>query len=522
MNTYVKAALAVAMSACSMSMAIAQENVIHVGLNGDIRSTDPGVNRDDNTDAVMMHIVEGLVAFGEDTRIAPLLASAVDILPDGLRYTFTLRDGVRFQNGEVLTADDVLWTWQRYLDPKTQWRCLAEFDGRGAAKVVEVLAPDPKTVEFRLDQANGLFLAAMARTDCAGSGILHPDSLAADGSWRAPIGTGPFTLGTWQKGQYVELERFDGYTPRAEAEVDGYTGNKQAFVDKVRFEVIPDSASAKAALLSGGVDVLPDVTAMDAAQLKQVKNLQVQVSPIMTISGLLFQTRDPLLKDVRIRRAVALSLDYAQMVAALSDGLSQVNNSVIPTASPYYDATAHKGYAYDLDQARRLLKEAGYTGEKIRMLVNKRYPQMFDMGLLSQAMAQAAGLNIEMETLEWGTQLERYQSGSYQMMSFSYSGRFDAAQSYESVIGDKQKEPRKVWDSPQALALLREAQREVDPARRRPLFDQLHTLMLEEVPMVVIYNGTAIGAMGKRVEGYRSWPVAKPRLWGVKLADTSK
>ncbi|WP_047276974.1 ABC transporter substrate-binding protein [Pseudomonas lundensis] len=522
MNTYVKAALAVAMSACSMSMAIAQENVIHVGLNGDIRSTDPGVNRDDNTDAVMMHIVEGLVAFGEDTRIAPLLASAVDISPDGLRYTFTLRDGVRFQNGEVLTADDVLWTWQRYLDPKTQWRCLAEFDGRGAAKVVEVLAPDPKTVEFRLDQANGLFLAAMARTDCAGSGILHPDSLAADGSWRAPIGTGPFTLGTWQKGQYVELERFDGYTPRAEAEVDGYTGNKQAFVDKVRFEVIPDSASAKAALLSGGVDVLPDVTAMDAAQLKQVKNLQVQVSPIMTISGLLFQTRDPLLKDVRIRRAVALSLDYAQMVAALSDGLSQVNNSVIPTASPYYDATAHKGYAYDLDQARRLLKEAGYTGEKIRMLVNKRYPQMFDMGLLSQAMAQAAGLNIEMETLEWGTQLERYQSGSYQMMSFSYSGRFDAAQSYESVIGDKQKEPRKVWDSPQALALLREAQREVDPARRRPLFDQLHTLMLEEVPMVVIYNGTAIGAMGKRVEGYRSWPVAKPRLWGVKLADTSK
>ncbi|MCT8951620.1 ABC transporter substrate-binding protein [Pseudomonas lundensis] len=522
MNTYVKAALAVAMSACSMSMAIAQENVIHVGLNGDIRSTDPGVNRDDNTDAVMMHIVEGLVAFGEDTRIAPLLASAVDISPDGLRYTFTLRDGVRFQNGEVLTADDVLWTWQRYLDPKTQWRCLAEFDGRGAAKVVEVLAPDPKTVEFRLDQANGLFLAAMARTDCAGSGILHPDSLGADGSWRAPIGTGPFTLGTWQKGQYVELERFDGYTPRAEAEVDGYTGNKQAFVDKVRFEVIPDSASAKAALLSGGVDVLPDVTAMDAAQLKQVKNLQVQVSPIMTISGLLFQTRDPLLKDVRIRRAVALSLDYAQMVAALSDGLSQVNNSVIPTASPYYDATAHKGYAYDLDQARRLLKEAGYTGEKIRMLVNKRYPQMFDMGLLSQAMAQAAGLNIEMETLEWGTQLERYQSGSYQMMSFSYSGRFDAAQSYESVIGDKQKEPRKVWDSPQALALLREAQREVDPARRRPLFDQLHTLMLEEVPMVVIYNGTAIGAMGKRVEGYRSWPVAKPRLWGVKLADTSK
>jgi peptide/nickel transport system substrate-binding protein len=521
-NHYVKAALAVAMSACTFSMAVAQDSVITVGLNGDIRSTDPGVNRDDNTDAVMMHIVEGLVAYREDTSIAPMLASAVAVSPDGLRYTFTLRDGVRFQNGQPLTAREVQWTWQRYLDPKTQWRCLAEFDGRGAAKIVDVSTPDAKTVVFQLDQANGLFLAAMARPDCAGSGIVHPDSLAADGSWRAPIGTGPFTLGKWQKGQYVELDRFTGYTPRGEVMPDGYTGNKQVFVDKVRFAVIPDPASAKAALLSGGVDLLPDVTAMDAAQLKQVKGLHIQVSPIMTISGLLFQTRDPLLQDVRIRRAVALSLDYVQMVAALSDGLSVVNNSVIPTASPYYDATAHQGYTHDLEEARRLLKEAGYNGQKIRMLVNKRYPQMFDMGLLSQAMAQAVGLNIDMETLEWGTQLERYQSGNYQMMSFSYSGRFDAAQSFESVIGDKDKEPRKVWDNPEALAILRQAQREVDPAKRQPLFDKLHTLMLKDVPMVVIYNGTAIGAMGKRVEGYRSWPVAKPRLWGVKLVGNAQ
>ena len=122
--------------------------------------------------------------------------------------------------------------------------------------------PDPKTV-FTLDQANGLFLAAMARPDCAGSGILHPDSLAADGSWRAPIGTGPFTLGKWQKGQYVELDRFKEYTPRAEAEADGYTGNKQAFVDKVRFEGSRFGLVQAAA--SGGVDLLR-VTAMDAAQ----------------------------------------------------------------------------------------------------------------------------------------------------------------------------------------------------------------------------------------------------------------
>ena len=81
MNNYVKTALVVAMSTCTVSLAVAQDKVINVGLNGDIRSTDPGVNRDDNTDAVMMHIVEGLVAYREDTSIAPMLASAVDVSP---------------------------------------------------------------------------------------------------------------------------------------------------------------------------------------------------------------------------------------------------------------------------------------------------------------------------------------------------------------------------------------------------------------------------------------------------------
>lgn len=525
MHSIVKTALSVSVQALSLyalattAQAAESPSVIKVGLNADIRSTEPGVNRDENTDAVVMHMVEGLVAYREDASVGPLLAKSIDLSADGMTYTFALRDGVRFQNGASLTAADVKWTWQHYLNPKTQWRCLPEFDGRGGAKIVDVATPDPHTVVFQLDQPNGLFLASMARPDCGGSGILHPDSVAADGTWKAPIGTGPFQLGDWQRGQYVELNRFTGYSVRSEAAVDGYTGNKQPLVDKVRFVVIPDVASAKAALLAKGVDLLPDVTALDAEELKATPGLNISVSPIMAICGLLFQTRDPLLQDVRIRRAIALSMDYVQMVAALSNGLSTPNNSAIPQTSAYYDGVARKGYTYDLDKARALLGEAGYHGQPIKMLVNKRYQQMFDMGVLTQAMAQAAGLNIQMETLEWGTQLERYQSGNYQMMSFSYSPRFDPALSFDTVMGDKDKEPRKVWDNPQAQAMLREAVRETDTTRRQKLFDALHTMMIEEVPMVIIYNGTTIGAYQRRLEGYRSWPIAKPRLWGVQLVS---
>jgi len=494
------------------------ESTLRVGLNADIRSTEPGVNRDENTDTVMLHIVEGLVAHREDASVGPLLAREVQLSDDGMTYTFKLREGVHFQNGATLTAADVKWTWERYLNPQTQWRCLAEFDGRGGAKITGIETPYPLTVVFHLDQPSGLFLASMARPDCGGSGILHPDSLAADGRWKAPIGTGPFSLTEWKPGQYVVLSRFKNYSLRDDKGPDGFTGKKQALVDSLRFMVIPDPSSAKAALMSNNIQLLPNVSASDAHELQAMPGVQVSVSPIMAICGLLFQTNDPLLKDVRIRQAIAHSLDYVQMVSALSNGLSEPNNSAIPQTSPFYSATAKQGYSYDPQEAQRLLKEAGYHGQPIKMIVNKRYQQMFDMGLLSQAMAQASGLNIQMETLEWGTQLERYQSGNYQMMAFSYSSRLDPATGFDSLMGDKSKEPRKVWDNPQAQAVLREAVRQSDTAKRQELFDQLHRMMIQDTPMVIIYNGTVAAALRDSVKGFHSWPVSSPRLWGVSLA----
>lgn len=520
MHTFTRIALTLGFSSFVLgSLSAEAASTLRVALNADIRSTDPGVNRDENTDAVVLHIVEGLVAYREDASVGMLLASKVEVSADGLEYRFTLRDGVKFHNGAALTSADVLWTWKRYLDPQTQWRCLADFDGRGVAKVADISAPDPLTVVFTLDKPNGLFLAQMARSDCGGTGILHPSSVDANGKWQAPIGTGPFKLVEWKPGQYVDLQRFTDYSARPETATDGYTGNKQAFIENLRFMVIPDAASAKAALQSKGVDVLPDVTVMDAHELGALPGIKTSSSANMSLNALLFQTRDPLLKDVRIRRAIALSLDSEQMVQALTEGTSHANNSVVPDTSPYHKTVQKQGYKANIEEAKRLLKEAGYNGQPLKIITNKRYQSVFDMAVLSQAMAQAAGLNIDIETLEWGTQLERYQSGAYQIMAFSYSARFDAALNFESVMGDKNQQPRKVWDNPLAQGWMLESMREIVPVKRQALFDQLHQQMLADVPMVVMYNGSTVGAFQDRVEGYRSWPIAKPRLWGVKLAD---
>lgn len=91
---------------------------LRVHLNADIRGINPGINRDDNTDAVMLHVVEGLVAYGEDSEVKPLLAEKVAVSPDGLSYTFTLRKGLKFHNGADVTSADMVWSWNHYMNAK--------------------------------------------------------------------------------------------------------------------------------------------------------------------------------------------------------------------------------------------------------------------------------------------------------------------------------------------------------------------------------------------------------------------
>ncbi|WP_445287578.1 ABC transporter substrate-binding protein [Variovorax atrisoli] len=514
------AALAFGLAAAAPALAqpaVGAGQTLRIQMNSDIRSTDPGGNRDDNTDNVLLHVAEGLVALREDTSVGSMLASKVDTSADGLTYTFTLRDGVKFQNGATLTADDVVWNWQRYLKPTSGWRCLPEFDGKGMTRVLSVEAPNPKTVVFKLERASALFLTMMARPDCGGAAILHRSSVGPDGQWKEPVGTGPYKLKEWKRGQYVELTRFDGYTSRAEPR-DGLAGGKKAEIENLRFVVIPDSAAAKAALYSGGIDAFVNPSPADVVEMRKRSDVLVDTTPVMSMVALLLQTGDPVLKDVRIRRALALSLDTPEIARSVTEGLSPVNNSVVPSSSPYYDAVQAGGFKRDLAAAKKLLAEAGYRNQPIRMIANKRYEALYSAAVLVQAMASEAGINIELEVLDWATQLDRYTKGQYQSMAFIYSARIDPSLNFEMVSGDKAAQPRKVWDSAYAQPRLAESMVTRDKARRQVLFDEMHRQMLQDVPMIVLFNASDATAMRKNVVGFKGWAPAKPRFWNVRLA----
>lgn len=495
---------------------------LRIALTADIRSTEPGVNRDANSDTVVQHMVEGLVAFGENGDVKPLLADSVHISDDGKTYTFKLRPNVKFHNGAALTSADVLWTWQHYMDPKTSWRCRTEFDGRDGVRVEDVQAPDPSTVVFTLERPNGLFLASLSRLDCGGTGILHRDSLRADGTWDHPVGTGPFELKEWRRGEYISLTRFKDYANRTGpdgGQRDGFTGSKRPLVDEVRFVIIPDESTIKLALQRSDIDIIADVSTTDVPELQGMKGITVAHANALGMTGLLIQTRDLVMRNAKLRQAIAHAIDYPQLADAVNEKLSPWNNSIVPLASSYFTDEHKKGWTYDPGQAQTLLQESGYQGQPISLIASRRYPQSYDAAVIMQAMLQSIGINVRLDVMEWGALQDRYVTGKYQMLAQPYSPRMDPAQSYEAVTGDKNTQPRKVWDNPQAIKLIDQAAMETDRAKRQAIFDQLHEMFLQDIPMVPLYNGADIGAYRDGIKGYVPWALRKARAWEVSKPE---
>jgi peptide/nickel transport system substrate-binding protein len=508
--------LLVLLAACGSGDTLDSSSNRHflVTLSSDIRSTNPGVNRDANTDTVMMHIVEGLVAYREDGTPGLLLAESMEVSDDGLEYLFTLRDGLKFHNGAPVTSAEVVWSWRRYLDPATGWTCLSDFDGTNGNRVEEVRAVDRLKVLFRLNRPQPLFLSQMAAINCGAGAILHPSSVDAQGQWRNPVATGPYRLVEWKRGDSIHLEAFPEYVPRTEPR-DGNTGAKQALEKRLTFLVIRDAASRLAALDKGQIDVMPEVPAAEMRQIRHIKRVRLVSAPMLGSYGILVQDQDPLLADGRIRQAIALAIDRDALADIVNEGTAVGNPSIVATASVFHPPTSILGGKPDLERSRALLQEAGYDGSPIVLSTNRRYPAMFNQALLVQAMCRQVGLNIRIEVLEWAAQMDRWRAGKFQLLSFGFSARADAAASYSFILGDRARNPSRVWDNPKALALMEQSLRTGDGERRRELFNQLHLLMLKDVPYIGLFSPADINAVREDVDGFESWMFGRARYWGV-------
>lgn len=498
---------------------MASADTLNVAMAGDIRSTNFGVNRDGNTDTVLAHIVEGLVAYRDDLSVGPLLAQSWTVSEDGRVYTFTLRDGAVFHNGEPVTAADVVWSWERFLDEDTGFLCRRWYNGEGGTgiEITDIEALDDRTVAFTLAEPNGLFLARMAHMVCL-TGIIHPDSVSADGEWINPIGTGPFTLGEWRSGQYVELNRFEDYVP-VDAPADGYSGAREALVDSFRFTVISDPAAAKIAVLAGDIDVLPGLDLNAVPEVEATGTIEVQIVSTPGWEIMLVQNDDPLLQDVRIRQAMAHAIDITAVTEGATAGIGQPNPSAAARTGEFFNETFAQGLEYSPERARALLAEAGYDGEEITLISNTR--SSFDeiSAIAIQSMLQQVGMNVRLEILDWSSQFALYREGDFQLMVMSFSPRTDPTLMLDVVVDYDESRANAFVNDPVIVEMVSQSGAETDLAVRRAMLAEIHQLFIEDASVLGLFNHPQVVAVGDRVAGFEQWTLGKPRLWGVSVSD---
>ena len=491
----------------------ASASTLMVRMNADIRGFD-GFNRDANTDTITHHIFETLVAFRGDLAIGPALAKSWSVSDDGMTYTFALRDGATFHDGKPVTSADVLWNWKWRNDPANEWVCASEFDGSKGLKVESVDTPDEGTVVFTLNKPNALFLMQLANIQC-NAWIASPKNVDAHGKWieGSAIGSGSFKLGAWTKAQSITLDRYEGYRPSGEP-ASGFAGDRTAKVDTVKFQIIPDTAAAEAALYAGEIDILPG---FEASHLEEAKSRGITIAstPGLSWTPLLVQTLDPLMSNVKFRKAIAHAIDYDQIAEVRNMGLAGHNSSAVAQASAFYDEDFSEWPAYDLAKAKALLVEAGYKGEPVKIQTNTKYQGMYDNAVMVQAMLQGAGINAQLDVLDWAAQLDNYNAGKFQIQSFGYSARLDPSQMYGRLIGDKSKSPSRQWQNAEAEALYRTSTETTDFETRKGIFKQLHKLMVTDLPILGLYYEPVIDALGPKVTDYHVWAADKTVLFGV-------
>jgi peptide/nickel transport system substrate-binding protein len=261
---------------------------------------------------------------------------------------------------------------------------------------------------------------------------------------------------------------------------------------------------------------MTELTTPDILRLKHASNVRIASAPGGGVNVILIRSSNPLLADVRVRRALALSIDRRSVTLLSTAGTGQVNPSMIPVSSRYYDARDVTAPPMNVELARRLLAAAGYQGQEITLVTTRRFNDLYDQALLVQAMARKAGINIRLVVTEWASQVNRYQAGDYQLMSFNYSARPDPYFNYEAMLGPPDGSARKVWRDPDAVKLLDTVAAEADSDKRQAIFAELHRDMLDSVPLIALFNPADVNAVRANVTGFTPWALGRARLWGVQ------
>ena len=371
----------------------------------------PGLDPTTNTAAaidrvVYANIYEGLVKVDSGGGFLPGLANGWNISADGLVYTFNLRKGVVFHNGDPFDAAVAKWNLERAAVPENGNPHPEYFNG-----IEAIQTPDSHTLVIRLKSVDALFIAHMAEGDA----IMLPMQGTGDAKSN-PIGTGPFKFVKWVQGDRVEMARFDGYW-----------NPFLPYLDRVTFRFISDPAAQIAALKAGDIDVIGYIAAPESAMML-AKDKRFKVYAGTTTGEVIMSTNNKAapFDNLLVRRAMAHAIDRQAVVDLVMFGYGTPIGSHWSPSTPYYEDLTGR-FPYDPEKARALLKEAGYPdGFSATIKLPAIYSYSRRAGEVIADMLSKVGINLTIEIVEWGQWIDRiFKKKEYQLTMIGHVEAWD-------------------------------------------------------------------------------------------------
>lgn len=478
-------------------------------------------------------VFDSLIAQDAKGDFHPWLAKSWEVSPDGLGYTFVLRDDVRFTDGEIFDAAAVKANFDHVVDPKTASQYGAALLGGSAYDRTEVI--DAHTVKIVLKQPFAPLLQGLSTTYL---GFISPkvlassaDKLAAGGP-EVTVGTGPYRLERYVAGQELAFVRNDDYRWGP----GNVTNTGAARPERLVLRVLPESAVRAGALTSGEVDIATNLTPSDAAELERQAGFSITATPSPGLPYTLFLNQSHgILGDEDIRLAVLRGINIDAAVAAVYGGKYQRAWSVLgPTTPNAYDPSLEGTWPYDQQLAASLLDKAGWTGrdaEGYRVKDGRRLSLSWlstaaggsreNRGALAEAFQadlKKLGVELKLTPVEIGTYLKQLKAGEYDIIDWSFVrpdadilrlhlfSKFAPIQN-ASYVAD-----------PQVDEWVTEAARTTDPKRRAELYGKVQHWAIEHAAMVPVYVSANLIGSSSQVSGLRTDPLGWPWYYDVWTA----
>ncbi|TVQ37199.1 MAG: glutathione ABC transporter substrate-binding protein [Spirochaetaceae bacterium] len=483
----------------------AVRDTLTIAIGAEPESLDPVKMTSAPAATVGEHVVERLIYMEEDGSLTPMLATSWEANADSTVWTFQIRRGVTFHDGAPLNAEAVRMNLARFVDPNV-----------GAAyafllgSVQDIRATGEYTLQISLAQPFAPILSHLSHSFI---GIVSPNQirgLAADGTFENPIGTGPYVMERWRRGDSIRLrvnEDYWGATPQ---------------IPNLVFNFIPEESARIVALETGEADAIMAVPPQDVARLQADPNIDVVFqTSVRTIYISFNNIRDPF-TDRRVRHALNYAVDKQAIVDSIFEGSGFVADA--PVVDAVFGHTSVGPYQYNPARARQLLAEAGYPDGFSMTLHHPtgRYPLDATVAQAVQSMLAEVGVNARLETREWSSYLQFTAQppaqAEYDTFMLGWGTvTLDSDYGLYALLHTRQWNPsgnnRGFYSNERVDELLDAARIETSPDRRRSMYHEAIQLIWDDAPWIFLYNAAQINAVRTDVQGLIHHPLENLSAW---------